>query len=75
MKGRKIAVIDFKEIRIFIRKKYKNESDFAKKDNISKSKLSLLLNGKASMSMEMADFLIKDLGIPTDKIQPIFFKS
>lgn len=67
-------MIDFKEIRILIRKKYKNESDFAEKNNISKSKLSLVLNGKSSMSMEMADFLIKDLDIPTDRIQPIFFK-
>lgn len=67
-------MINLNEIRLLIRKKYKNESEFAESNNISKSKLSLILNGKVSMPLEIADILIKDLDISSDLIKPIFFQ-
>lgn len=66
-------MIDFAKIRLAIRAKYGNEAKYAEEKEISKSKLSLILNNKIAMSFEFAEELIKDLDIPSSEIANIFF--
>ena len=64
---------ELNRLRGMIREKIGSEQDFAERVGISKAYLSLILNGKQSMSLKVAKKIAFELNMNADEIKKVFF--
>lgn len=64
---------DYTELKVLIRKKYKNYLNFSKKIGWTPSKLERKLNGRSELTSEDIYIISNDLGIEGMNMERVFF--